>query len=108
MKVGGTEVGVGSEINEAEIDHKLGDLKPGNPLLPPDLDTTSRLEVVPVHDDMNHEVKSDWNPGLGVLAMVTEMFLRATYNRSASHKLGIAQQCSGTMVIAVKERWLTY
>ena len=65
MQVGGAEVGIGSEINEAEVNDELGDLKPGDPLFPPDLDTTSGLKVVPVHDDVNREVKSDWNPGLG-------------------------------------------
>ena len=71
--VGRGEVGIGSEIDKAEVNHELRNLKSGDPLFPPDLDTTSRLEVVPVHDDVNREVKSDWNPGLGTLDMVVEM-----------------------------------
>lgn len=56
------EVGVGSEVNEAEVNDELENLHDGDVLLPPDADTARRLEVVPVHDDMDHEVESDWNP----------------------------------------------
>jgi hypothetical protein len=45
-----------------KINNKLDDLKTGDPFLPPDADSARTLEVVPVHDNVNHEVKSNWNP----------------------------------------------
>jgi len=45
-----------------EINHELSDLETGDPLLPPDLDSTGALEVVPVHDNVDHQVESDRNP----------------------------------------------
>lgn len=39
-----------------EIDDELDDLETGDPLLPPDLDATGALEVVPVHDHVHHQV----------------------------------------------------
>lgn len=45
-----------------KINDELDDLETGDPLLPPDADATSALEVVPVHDDVNHQVESDGNP----------------------------------------------
>lgn len=75
------EVGVRGEVNEAyselvsanwsvavcvailtKIDDELDDLETSNPLLPPDADTTSTLEVVPVHDNVHGQVKGDGNP----------------------------------------------
>lgn len=53
-EVGAGEVGVRSEVDEAEIDDKLDDLEAGDPLLPPDADAARRLKVVPVHDDVDH------------------------------------------------------
>lgn len=47
------KVGVGSEVDETEIDYELSNLKLGNPLLPPNSNTTSGLEVIPVHNDMD-------------------------------------------------------
>lgn len=81
------EVSVRSEVNESKIDNELGDLKTSNPLLPPDLNTAGRLEVVPVHDNVNSEVQGDGNPR----------------HRSVSNQLGVAKQGSGTMMVAVKE-----
>jgi len=69
----------------------LHNLKTGDPLLPPDLDTTRTLEVVPVHDNVNEKVQRNDSPGYGCQA----------------NKLGIAEKSSGTMVVAVKEgQWL--
>lgn len=64
-EVGGGEVCVGGEVDEAEIDHELDDLETGDPLLPPNADAARGLEVVPVHDDVDHEVEGDWDPGDG-------------------------------------------
>lgn len=47
------KVGVRGKIYEAQVDDKLYDLKTGHPLLPPNADATSTLEVVPVHNNMN-------------------------------------------------------
>lgn len=46
-EVDACEVSVGGEVDEGEIDDKLGDLHNGDVLLPPDSDATRRLEVVP-------------------------------------------------------------
>lgn len=45
-----------------EVNDKLDDLEASDPLLPPDTDAASALEVVPVHDDMNRQVEGDRNP----------------------------------------------
>ena len=83
--VGRSEVGVGREVDEAwerielevgrwrgkgrekervntEVNNKLHNLKSGDPLLPPDLDATRALEVVPVHEDVNHKVECNRDP----------------------------------------------
>jgi len=52
----------GGEVNEAKADNELGDLEAGDPLLPPNLDATSALEIVPVHHDVHEEVESDRDP----------------------------------------------
>ena len=46
-----------------KIDDKLGDLEPGDPLLPPNSDASSALKVVPVHDDVDEQIESDRYPG---------------------------------------------
>jgi hypothetical protein len=56
------EVGVRGEVNKAKVNDKLEDLHDGDVLLPPDADTTCGLEVVPVHDDVDHQVQGDGNP----------------------------------------------
>jgi len=65
----------------------LRDLKDGNVLLPPDLDTTSGLEVVPVHNNVNHEVQGDGHPR----------------NRCVAMKLGKAEKSSGAVVVRMQE-----
>ena len=50
VEVSAGEIGVGSEVDEAKIDDELDDLHDGDVFLPPDLDATSRLEVVPACD----------------------------------------------------------
>jgi hypothetical protein len=56
------EVGVRGEVNEAKVDDKLEDLHDGDVLLPPDADATCGLEVVPVHDDVDHQVQGNGDP----------------------------------------------
>jgi len=70
-----------------KINHKLSDLKSGDPLLPGDPDSTGALEVVPVHDDVYGQVQSDWNPG----------------NRSMPDELCVAKKRGGWVVIAVEK-----
>lgn len=86
-EVGRGEVGVRGEVDEAEINDKLDDLETGNPLLPPNTDTTSALKVVPVHNDVNEEVQDDGNPRDG----------------GGTDELSVAKEGGGTMVIAVEE-----
>ena len=70
-----------------EINEELDDLEAGDPLLPPDLDATSALEIVPVHDNVDSQVKGDNDPGDG----------------SRADELGVAEQSSCAMMVAVKE-----
>ena len=70
-----------------EINNKLDDLETGDPLLPPDADATCALEVVPVHDNVDHEVERDGNPGDG----------------SEANELGVAEESGCAMVVAVEE-----
>ena len=51
-----------------EVDDELDDLHDGDVLFPPDPDAPCGLEVVPVHDDVDHEIKSDRDPGDGSVA----------------------------------------
>lgn len=77
----------GTIIGRTEINDELDDLEPGHPLLPPDADAASRLEVVPVHDDVHGQVECDGNPG----------------HSGRAEELGVAQDGGGTVVVAVKE-----
>lgn len=77
-KVGRSEVSVGCEVDKTwlmlesvkkqdlvqhtNINHELNDLENGDVFLPPDFDAPSSLEVVPVHDDVNHQVEGDGDP----------------------------------------------
>lgn len=47
-----------------KVNDELRNLEAGDPLLPPNADATSRLEVIPVHDNMHHQVNRDGNPRL--------------------------------------------
>jgi len=60
--VGRNEVGVRSEVNEAQVNDELDDLETGDPLLPPNADATRALEVVPVHNDVHSQVQGNDNP----------------------------------------------
>jgi hypothetical protein len=86
-EVAGGEVGVGGEVDEAQVDDELGDLQDGDVLLPPNADATRSLEVVPVHDDVDGEVEGDDNPG----------------NSGVAEELGVAEKGGGTVVVGVQE-----
>lgn len=73
--------------NLTKINDELDDLEAGNPLLPPDTDTTGALEVVPVHDNVNPKVESDGNPR----------------DSSRADELGVAEKSGSAMVVAVEE-----
>lgn len=51
------------------------------------MEATSALEVEPVHYDMDHEIKGNWNPR----------------NRRVANELCIAQNGRRSVVVAVKE-----
>jgi hypothetical protein len=70
-----------------EINEELDNLQAGDPLLPPDLDTTSALEVVPIHDNVDSQIEGDNDPG----------------DSSRADELGVAKQSSRAMMVAVKE-----
>ena len=59
------EVCVGGEVDEAQVDNELKDLQHGDVFLPPDAHAASRLEIVPVHDNVHGKVESDGDPGDG-------------------------------------------
>lgn len=102
-EIGAGEIGVRGKVDETEIDDELQDLEHSDVLLPPDANTSGRLEVVPgsnqygceggleevgaipVHDNVNGQVESDWDPGDG----------------SVADKLSVAKQGSGAMVIGM-------
>ncbi len=70
-----------------EIDDELDDLETGDPLLPPDLDATGALEVVPVHDHVHHQVQRDDDPR----------------DRGRPDQLGVAEESRRAVVVAVEE-----
>lgn len=86
-EVAGGEVGVGGEVDEAQVDDELGDLQDSDVLLPPDLDAARGLEVVPVHDDVDGEVEGDDDPRDGGVA----------------EQLSVAEQGGGAVVVGVQE-----
>lgn len=49
-------------MTRTEIQDELYDLQAGDPLLPPDSNSSSALKVIPVHDYMDSEVESDRHP----------------------------------------------
>ena len=95
-------------MEHTKVDNELGDLETGDPLLPPNTDATCRLEVVPVHDDMDHKVKSNRDPRLIRSARFRRLsHASKTYDGGATNELGVAEESSGTVVVAVKESWVT-
>jgi len=88
-EVGRGEVGVGGEVDEAQIDDELQDLQDGDVLFPPGADAAGGLEVVPVHDDVDEEVEGDGDPGDGGVAV----------------ELGEAEEGGGAVVVGMEECW---
>ena len=66
--VSASDLGATWTRGRTEIEDELDDLHHGDVLLPPDADATGALEVVPVHDDVDHEVEGDDGPGHGRVA----------------------------------------
>ena len=77
----------GAQSFLTEVNDELNNLQTGDPLLPPDANAASGLEVVPVHDDVDGQVEGDGDPG----------------NSSVADQLAVAKNSSGAMVVAVEE-----
>ena len=65
----------------------MDDLEHCDIFLPPDSDAASRLEVVPVHDNMYGKVEGDGYPGDG----------------SVANKLGVAKEGGSAVVVGMKK-----
>ena len=76
-----------AQLRLTEVNNKLDDLKASNVLLPPDTDTASALEVVPVHNNVHQKVDSDWNPLDG----------------GQADQLSVAKESGGAVVVGVEE-----
>lgn len=74
-------------VRHTQVEHKLDDLHHGDVLLPPNADAPGALEVVPVHDDVDHEVEGDDGPGDGRVA----------------DELSVAEKGGRAMVVGVEE-----
>lgn len=70
-----------------KINDELDNLETGDPLLPPDANATSTLEVVPVHNNVDSQVKGDGNPR----------------NRGRANQLSVAEKSRSTVVVAMEE-----
>lgn len=70
-----------------KVNDELDDLETSDPLLPPNADATSALEVIPIHDDVNSQVQGDGNPR----------------DRGRANELSVAEESSSTVVVAVEE-----
>lgn len=86
-EVGGGEVGVGGKVDKEEINDELNDLDSSDPLLPPHTDTSSREEVVKVHDKVDKQVEHNGDPRDGGVA----------------NELGVAEESGSTVVVGVQE-----
>lgn len=86
-EVGTAEVGVGGEVDEAEIDDELNDLEDCDPFFPPYANAPGGLEVVPVHYDMDGQVEGDGYPR----------------DRGQSNQLSVAEEGRGAMVVGVEK-----
>ena len=70
-----------------KVNHKLDDLQCCDVLLPPDLDPASVLKVVPVHDNVNHQVQCNRYPR----------------NWRVSDQLRVAEKCRCAMMVSMEE-----
>lgn len=78
---------IGGEGKRTKVENELDDLHYGDVLLPPDLDAPRALEIVPVHDNMHHQIECDHRPG----------------NGGMTNKLGVAEESGRAMVVGVEE-----
>ena len=90
LKAGG-EAGV-RRFSLTDINDKLSNLKTSDPFLPPNTNATCALEIVPVHDNVNHQVECNDNPR----------------DRGQTNQLGVAEECSRAVVVAVEEGCQVY
>jgi len=81
------EISVGRKIDEAQVNDELNDLEHGDVFLPPDANSTSGLEVVPIHNHVDSQVQCDGDPGYS----------------SVADKLGVAEKSGRTVVIRVQK-----
>ena len=70
-----------------KVDKELEDLKPCDPLLPPDPDAARALKVVPIHEDVDRQVEGYGHPG----------------NRRLPTQLGVAEQDRCAVMVAVEK-----
>jgi len=52
-------------VNLHKVNDKLDNLKTSNPFFPPDANAPRALEIIPIHNNMYHEVERNGNPGNG-------------------------------------------
>ena len=45
-----------------KVKNELSNLEASDPLLPPDTNAACCLKVVPVHDNVDRKIESNWNP----------------------------------------------
>ena len=74
-------------MKHTDVNDELQDLQHGDVLLPPNANTASALEVVPVHHNVDQQVDGDGNP----------------LHSSQANELGVAEKGSGTVVVGVEE-----
>lgn len=79
------EVRVGCKVDKEKVEDELDDLDSCDPFFPPDADSTSGLEVVPVHDDVDHQIESNWNVTLRGSSDIVDGILRVAYHRGVSN-----------------------
>jgi hypothetical protein len=70
-----------------QIKHELDNLHDGDVLLPPDANAPRALEVVPVHDNVDHQVQGDRDPG----------------DRGVSDELCVAEEGRCAVVVGMEE-----
>ena len=72
-----------------EIQDELDNLHDSDIFLPPDADAPGALEVVPVHDNVDHQIQHNHDPGDGGLA----------------DELSVAKKSRCAMMVGVEESW---
>lgn len=83
-------VGVGTSVDEGDVDQELDDLESCDPLFPPDPDAAGGEEVVEVHEDVDGQVEGDDDP----------------FHRGVADNLGVAEEGGGAVMVGVQEEQL--